>query len=135
MVYFFIGVGGIIGSILRFLLTNQLGFNLLGSIDFPAVTLFINLFGTFMLGFFMIIFQKIQVYPAVRQGITVGIIGSFTTFSAFTVECMELLNKGQLAYAFLYIFLSTIGGLFFAWFGMKFGRSVLRSRGKGGQGQ
>jgi fluoride exporter len=109
MVYLFVGIGGIIGSLLRYLL-SQITFPLMS--DFPLGTLLVNLLGAFILGWFAgKILPIITISTHIKTGISTGIIGSFTTFSTLSVEVVQLINNSEWSAVVIYIMISLIGGL------------------------
>lgn len=116
MVYFIIGVGGIIGAVLRY----YLGIWSHGwwNFSFPLGTLLINYFGAFVLGWFLSI---VAVSPRInhyfRLGFGTGFVGSFTTFSTFSVETITLLQQHFWTSAVLYVIFSFVGGLLAVWMG------------------
>lgn len=119
MVYFYVGVGGAIGSILRYFLSFV---SLPYYQDFPLGTPFVNLLGTFLLGWFVArIMPGTTLTPELKTGISTGIIGSFTTFSTLSVEVMNLINESQILSAFIYIALSIIGGITLSAIGFSLG--------------
>lgn len=110
-----IGIGGAIGAIGRygvsFIFTAK---------DFPFATLCTNLLGCFLLSLLLNHKQiKERLAPALFTSLTTGLIGSFTTFSTFAVETIELWSNNVLL-AVLYIFMSIIGGLLFCYLGYQF---------------
>lgn len=125
MNYLLIGAGGVAGSLLRYglgLLTHTWY-----SGGFPLGTLLANLIGCFVLGWFTNSIVKLKVFhPHILAGLGTGLVGSFTTFSTFSVETVLLMKDGMFALAFLYVFLSLFGGLFLAWYGYSLGRSFKR---------
>jgi fluoride exporter len=89
-----VSVGAIIGANARFWIMNW-SVQRLG-VDFPYGTLIINISGSFLLGLFIsIITERLIVDPRVRLLITVGILGSFTTFSTYTYESIAMMLRGQ----------------------------------------
>ncbi|EDL66179.1 fluoride efflux transporter CrcB [Bacillus sp. SG-1] len=124
MIYLFVGLGGAAGSILRYLTGNLLlGLN---PAAFPYGTLAANLAGSFLLGLLTDTWWKNKKIPSeISAAVGTGMIGSFTTFSAFSVETLGLLKEDHYYLAFLYFFLSTAGGLFLAWTGLH----VLKGKG------
>ena len=124
MIYLFVGLGGAAGSILRYLMGNLLlGLN---PAAFPYGTLVANLAGSFLLGLLTETWLKNRkVSSEITAAVGTGMIGSFTTFSAFSVETLGLLKEDHYYLAFLYFFLSIAGGLFFAWIGLH----VLKGKG------
>jgi CrcB protein len=93
---FLIGIGGFIGSILRYLVsgyTQQLS----TSTQFPFGTLVVNLVGCVLVGFLAELADQRNVFAGeTRAFLIVGILGGFTTFSAFGNETMTLLRDGEL---------------------------------------
>lgn len=113
-----VGAGGAIGAVLRYSLTLLIG----ETSAFPFATLLANLLGCFLLACLMVHRGLRYKMPAeVFTGLTTGVIGSFTTFSAFSVETVTLyqLAPGQ---AVLYAGISLFGGLTFAYLGVVFSR-------------
>jgi CrcB protein len=108
-----IGLGGVAGSLMRYGTGLLLGTG--GA--FPTVTLFINCLGCFMLGAFSEWIYDKKVPKWLKPAVETGVIGSFTTFSAFSVETMQLFMEGHIGTALTYILLSVAGGLVFAWAG------------------
>ncbi|WP_421378712.1 fluoride efflux transporter CrcB [Bacillus salacetis] len=117
MIYILVGAGGAAGSLLRYLLGNLLlGLN---PAAFPYGTLAANLAGSFLLGLLTETWLKNKrIPPGLAAAVGTGMIGSFTTFSAFSVETIGLLSEDQFTLAFLYFFFSAGGGLAFAWAGL-----------------
>ncbi|ALC90250.1 hypothetical protein AM500_10995 [Bacillus sp. FJAT-18017] len=108
MQYLFVGLGGAIGSLLRYILS---GLNV-PELVFPIGTLAINLSGAFFLGWFTARLLSPGKINANWAGFfTTGVTGSFTTFSAFCLETVLLLEKGHFLIASFYLLLSLAGGL------------------------
>ncbi len=119
MIYLFVGLFGMLGSISRYELGVIAG-NWLSFGSFPFGTLLCNLLGCFLLSSFFVWSAKRTRMPAyVRTGIGTGFIGAFTTFSTFSAETVLLLNNHQLQMALSYVFISIIGGLFMSWLGYR----------------
>ena len=75
-------------------------------------TLLINSVGTFVLCFIAAgALRKISANRQLYDAVTTGFLGSFTTFSALSMETVLLVDNGQLVMAILYVALSIIGGL------------------------
>ncbi|MFD1426532.1 CrcB protein [Kroppenstedtia sanguinis] len=111
-----VGIGGVLGALLRYGLGLALA-SPEGS--FPVGTLTANWIGCLALGWFHSRFSKIFLSPALRGGITTGLIGSFTTFSTFSMETQQLLQSGQIGTACLYLLASLWGGLFLLYIGVR----------------
>lgn len=110
-----IGIGGFVGAILRYafglLILSQL------ILEFPLTTLLINWLGSFVLGWFTFSFIYKSISTFIREGISVGLIGSFTTYSTFSLEVIQLIEADRWLFAMGYIFFSLWGGLFCVWLG------------------
>jgi len=112
----FVMIGGFFGSISRYSLGEWIHF---GN-GFPFGTLYINLIGCFILGWFLTFASRSKrVKNEWSLLIGTGFIGSFTTFSTFSVETLQLFQKGFLWQALLYILASTILGILLAFVGHK----------------
>lgn len=103
-----VALGGAAGSVLRYIATRVLT-RTLGA-DFPWGTLTVNLIGCFAMG--------LGYALLVRRGdghlapfFLTGILGGFTTFSAFSLDAMLLLERGRGAYAVVYLGASVFLGL------------------------
>ena len=89
-----ISVGAIVGANARYLV-SQLAARLLGPV-FPYGTLFINLTGSLIVGFFLTwTSERVFIDPRWRLLIVVGFCGSFTTFSSYAYESMAYFEQGQ----------------------------------------
>ena len=118
-----VAIGGAIGASLRFLMGVGL-LRLTGPTSFPVAILTVNVVGSFLMGFFVVL--------AAQRGLThlspfvmTGLLGGFTTFSAFSLEAVTLYERGDITQAALYIALSvglSIAGLMA---GLLVARSIL----------
>jgi CrcB protein len=89
-----ISIGAIFGANFRWLISRWAA-KFIGPV-FPFGTLFINLSGSFIVGFFMIwSTQRVLLDPRWRLLIVVGFCGAFTTFSSFAFETMAYFEQGQ----------------------------------------
>lgn len=118
-----IAFGGALGSVLRY--GASLGaYSMLGR-GFPYGTLFVNVTGSLLMGFLSIILlERFNISPEWRAAILVGLLGSFTTFSAFSFETLNLLEQGDMLRAFANIALSVIVCLIAVWIGVSLGRQL-----------
>lgn len=99
-----VGSGGFLGAVLRYLLGLLSVFNPTG---FPLVTFFINASGSFLIAFFLGLFgNNLTGNPQLILFLTVGLCGGYTTFSTFSLESLQLLQKGDILLAVLYMVLS-----------------------------
>lgn len=114
---FLIGTGGFIGSILRYLVSTYAQ-QLSKSIQFPFGTLTVNIVGCALVGFLAeLADQRGVITGETRAFLIVGILGGFTTFSAFGNETMNLMRNGELWLAGGNILGHTILGLGAVWLG------------------
>ncbi len=104
-----VAFGGAIGAVARY------GLNLLFAktfAPFPFATFFINITGSFLIGFLLIFCQdKFPTNENLRLAIIVGFLGAYTTFSTFEFETFELIQTRHLLLAILYVALSFAVGL------------------------
>ena len=102
-----VGFGGGLGSILRYvsslLITTKI---------FPYATLAVNITGSFIIGMvFALSIKDAAITNNWKLFLATGICGGFTTFSAFSLENMGLLQSGKYGLAFTYIGLSIVLGI------------------------
>ncbi len=121
MVYIFVGAAGMVGALLRYYLGVLAGD--WWNYAFPLGTFLANMIGSFTLGLITTyFFQKKNVHPMFATAIGTGLIGSFTTFSTFSVETVNLLSHSHLFLAFIYVIGSAFGGLFMSFAGFTIGK-------------
>ncbi len=96
-----VALGGAIGAAVRYLVGSQIG-PWLGA-GFPWATLTVNIVGSFILGVFVALSAFVWSPSApLRAFVAVGVLGGFTTFSAFSLEVVLLAERGRLETAALY---------------------------------
>jgi len=106
-----VGVGGFIGAALRYLMSGYIQ-NLTKSIAFPHGTLAVNMTGCFLIGIFsQLVESQAGMTAEMRLLLMVGLLGSFTTYSTFSNETMNLLQDQQLSLALINIGTHIILGL------------------------
>lgn len=85
---------------------------------FPIHTLIVNLLGSFLLGFAVSYLESLKKFsPAFISGIGTGFIGTFTTFSTFSMETIQLLEANHVWLAIIYGVGSAVFGLILAFYG------------------
>ena len=104
-----IGSGSFIGGVSRYLLSQFVQGK--ANTAFPFGTLIVNIIGCFLIGIVFAISNRGNLTPEWRLFLATGLLGGFTTFSAFSNEALAMLRDGQLAHSFLYIGGSIILGL------------------------
>ncbi|MBF2758976.1 MAG: fluoride efflux transporter CrcB [Ectothiorhodospiraceae bacterium AqS1] len=118
-----IAIGGAIGALLRFWV-GQGAAIALGK-DFPFGTLIVNVVGCLAAGILWgLLFERYEIAPALRAGIMVGLLGAFTTFSAFSIESVLLIQQGGYARASINVLSNAFLCLAAAWLGMGIARSL-----------
>lgn len=104
-----VALGGAVGAALRFL-ANGYTNALVPSITFPLGTFLINITGCAGIGLIAGLCTRNEVSETIRLFLVTGILGGFTTFSAFGLETISLLRAGHVAHACAYIFGSVFLG-------------------------
>jgi CrcB protein len=113
-----VALGGALGSVARFKLS---GLVLHHTIDcrFPAGTFAVNVIGCLAAGVLAGLAEKHDMLsPDTRLLLFTGLLGGFTTFSAFGLETMHLVKRGDLGMAAANVILSVVAGLLALWIGM-----------------
>lgn len=126
MKYLYLAFGGSIGALLRFVLAAIPHKYYWGS--FPVGTLFVNLLGSFLIGFLFILFGKDQMPENLKLFLFIGILGSFTTFSTFMFESLNLFKGGDIKFALLNIGGANILGLLFVYLGYILAQYIVSAR-------
>ena len=91
-----VAAGGAIGSVARFWLTGAM--TALTGPRFPWGTLLINVLGSFIIGLVAgvtLVPQRVGMHPDIRIFLMTGVCGGFTTFSAFSLQTLELMQSGD----------------------------------------
>ena len=118
-----VAVGGAFGAVARYLINISPFARLFDKFPFP--TFFINITGSFLIGFLLIVLtDKMEVNDNLRMAVIVGFLGAFTTFSTFEMEVFGLMRERQLLTAFLYLALSIMVGFAGVVAGVALGRRV-----------
>ncbi len=124
-----IALGGALGSLGRYLVVQAVGQRLSVSLmSFPIGTLLVNAVGSFMIGLIFVLLQDRfagqQTQEILRSFVIVGLLGGFTTFSAFSLETLQLLQYGLWGKAMLNIIGSLTICILAAFAGMALGRWI-----------
>lgn len=111
-----IALGGAIGATARYGLEQAIP---TPSSGFPVATFVINLVGSLLLGFVIVIsLERLAPTRYLRPFLATGVIGSFTTFSTFAVENVELVHGGAILVPALYVPATLVGGIAASWAGI-----------------
>ena len=120
----FIAVGGALGAVMRFL-SQATVYELVGK-TFPYGTLFVNVTGSFLMGLLSIfLVEKFNLSAEWHLAILVGVLGSFTTFSTFSLETLVLFEQGDMYKAMTNILLSVMLCVAAVWAGAFFAKQLV----------
>jgi fluoride exporter len=109
MIYFWVAVGGAIGSMARLWLGVKV--TLLTGLAFPWGTILVNIIGSLVIGFVATLTGpngRVAVPVNAQAFVMVGLCGGFTTFSAFSLQTLDLARDGRLMHAAANIMLSVL---------------------------
>jgi fluoride exporter len=130
--YLVIGLGGALGSMLRFGVGSLIDMNVqkTGQI-FPWGTIIVNITGCFVIGFIFTISAgegRLMLSSLTRQFIMIGILGGYTTFSSFSLQTLTLAQGGQWWGAAANVLLSVVLCLVGVWLGAMLAGSLNQMR-------
>ena len=113
MIILSVAIGGAIGSLLRYYLSTL---NFLSNSVFPVSTFLVNVIGSFAIGvlFFLL---KDSNNDYLKSFLMIGFLGGFTTFSAFTIDVLDLFQNDQYLISVIYICGSVITSLLAVYLG------------------
>ncbi|MBZ9680036.1 MULTISPECIES: fluoride efflux transporter CrcB [unclassified Mesorhizobium] len=117
-----VAVGGGIGAGIRHL-TSMGALRLVGP-NYPWGTMAINIVGSFAMGLFIAILARRGGSDEVRLFVATGILGGFTTFSAFSLDFAALWERGSTLPAFGYALASVVGAIIALFLGLWLARTV-----------
>lgn len=117
--FIFVAIGGFFGAICRYALIEKIKKH--HSFSLPLHTLFVNLNGSFLLGFLWGLSIKSEYYLMLG----VGFMGAYTTFSTFIIESVQLFKSGKRKVFVTYLLGTTVGGIVFAWLGTNIAKMFL----------
>ena len=119
-----VALGGSIGASTRyfFYLVSK---NLLSTSNLFINTLIVNIIGSFLIGYLIILLEnKSLSQDFIKYFFIIGVLGSFTTFSAFSLETIDLMINKKFLIAFFYIFSSLFLCLLFTFVGLNFNKLI-----------
>jgi CrcB protein len=118
MQWLMIAIGGALGSMARFAAVGYLTPML--NLRFPIGTFIVNILGSFLIGVAYVVLVEKAVLPSEwRLFFITGILGGFTTFSAFSLEMLQMWQDGHVLISIFYAASSVVLGLLFAYVGMQ----------------
>jgi len=129
--YFWIALGGALGSVARFWLSGAVG-QRVGE-TFPWGTILVNVTGSFVIGAFATMTgpeSRWLASPSLRQFFMIGVCGGYTTFSSFSLQTLNLMREGEWLAAGANVIVSVVACLLGVWLGHLLG--VWCNGGKGG---
>ena len=102
MLFVWVALGGALGSVVRLGLSHGI-YRVVGD-GFPYGILTVNVLGSFAMGLVTALFmRKFEDYQAAQFFLTTGVLGGFTTFSAFSLDVLKLVNAGHTSSAAVYV--------------------------------
>lgn len=120
----FVAAGGAVGSSLRYLLSS--GIYAWYGRAFPWGTLAVNVLGSFAIGLLSILLvEKFNVAQEWRLAIVVGVLGGFTTFSAFSWDTLDLMQQGLTVKALVNVLANVMLCIVAAWLGAVWAKSFV----------
>ena len=117
-----VALGGALGASLRFLFGVGL-LRLVGITALPLPILAVNIIGSFLMGIFVVAAAQRGLTP-LSPFVMTGLLGGFTTFSAFSLEAVTLIERGQIGTAAIYICASVVGSIVALMLGLWLARGV-----------
>lgn len=115
--FLWVGLGGFVGSVGRYAVAVWLGPSEITR--FPWATFAVNCIGCLLIGLLAGAFSRAPVPEGVRLFLVTGVLGGFTTFSAFGLESLVLMRRGEVGIALTYILGSVFVGVAAIWLGLR----------------
>jgi len=118
-----IAAGGALGAVMRYGVSN--GVHTLFGRGFPYGTLTVNVIGCWLMGLlYVLLLERMSLGPEWRGALLIGVLGAFTTFSAFALETLTLIETQAMVRAGLNVMISVSGSLLACWLGIIMGRGI-----------
>ncbi len=124
MSYVVVAAGGAIGAVLRYVLMNLVGTRNIFGLHLPYGTLAVNILGSFLMGVMIeYIARHVSGSQHLHLFFAVGILGSFTTFSTFSLDVIVMMQRGEMTQMAVYI----IGSVMISIVALFLGISLIRA--------
>ena len=124
MTVLLVGAGGLVGAMTRYLLGAWVQ-NVISNHSFPYGTLTVNVVGCLLIGLIAgLVETRDALTVQTRAFLTVGVLGGFTTYSAFGFETVTLLRDGDLVAGITNVSLQIVLGLTAVWLGLRVSQLV-----------
>lgn len=122
-IYIALALAGAVGAISRYWVLRT-AYSWLGD-NFPYGTLMVNVSGSLIMGFLTVLLvHRFNVSQEIRLAILVGFLGSFTTFSTFSMDTVHWIENGAVLKALVYVLLSVVACVLGAWGGLISARHI-----------
>jgi CrcB protein len=129
--YAAVALGSVLGGVLRWL-AGVVVHDYFGAVGFPWATLFVNVTGSFAIGFYAALTGpdgRALAGPRQRQFVMTGVCGGYTTITIFSLETLRLMQSGDLRAAGLNVGVSVVVWLAAVWFGYALAMRLNRLKG------
>jgi len=123
--FLYLSLGGIAGAVLRYMTSGVV--NQWMGVSFPYGTFFVNMSGSFIIGFLWGLSENLAISPNMRIFLFVGFLGSFTTFSTFALESLNYLRDNNTKIAIANMLISNILGIILVFAGIFISKYIFTS--------
>lgn len=119
-----VAIGGALGSVLRHATTQLVGMS--AGQGFPYAVIIVNVVGSFLMGALAIILSaRFGDHAMLRSFLMIGVLGGFTTFSAFSLDVFSLIERSQILLAGVYVLSSVIVSILAVFAGIALGKAII----------
>jgi CrcB protein len=124
MKYLYVIIGGGLGALLRYISTEII--TKINCINFPFGTLFVNIFGSFLIGLFYKLFENDIIPQEYRILIITGFLGGYTTFSTYSMETAQNIINGNINIGIINLLANNILCILFVVLGLILGKIIIK---------